>query len=105
MSGFDKTEQIVLRKMITHSAWTNTALLSIILAEAFYDHRETDFYIGVVALFLTWSIYRMQRRELDRDIRWLFTFLNIAQNAIMVYTAFGIGRVIYRFFALLEFAL
>lgn len=72
MKVFSDSEQRGFRAMIHHDAWVNTGLLATVLLAAYLQHDQITGYVASLALFLVWSLYRMQRRELDYNIKRLF---------------------------------
>lgn len=82
---FTANEQKGFNLMVKHEAWLNTALLAGLLYNAFFSHNELKFMLSVFLLFLTWSLYRMQKRELNNNVRWLFPVFSVVQTAIVVF--------------------
>lgn len=103
MKGFSDNEQIGFRKMIRHDAWINTGLLTVVLLSAYLQQDQEQGYMNALALFVVWSLYRMQRRELDSNIRFLFFGFSVVQNFIMIVALFNVGRALvqmWRFFGM-----
>ena len=83
MKNFTNEQQKKLRPTIKYDAWINTALLSSLLLSAFLKQQPA--YLEIFLLFITWTINRMQQRELNWNQQFLFPFLNTVQNLIMFY--------------------
>lgn len=91
MKQFTETQQIGFRKMIKHDAWINTALLSLLA------YKSPSDKLGgiIVVLFLTWSLFRMQKAELNFNSRFMFTGFSFIQNGILVLTIMALVHAYY----------
>ena len=84
MKNFTDTEQKGFGLMIKHDVWINTILLCGLLIVAYITKSQALSFPSIIALFVTWSIHRMQKRELNNNTKLLFFIFSVSQNFIML---------------------
>lgn len=87
MKNFTDEQQKAFIPAIKHNAWINTALLGSLLLSAYLKQEPAG--LEIILLFITWTIHRMQCRELGWNRKVLFSIFNLAQYGIMLFGIVG----------------
>ncbi len=96
MRRFDKKQRERLPSYTLFQARMATAVFAIPLAESLINANDTRFYWSVMLLFLVWSIWRMQQREIRLDVKMIMDWLVLSQFVIQAIGAWFTGSSLLR---------